>query len=466
MMDWITGGAVSFPTIIVLGLLAAYILSERVGPTMVEGFATPLRSDIGYAADGWAEPAPWIRDLRYKETFVDIQGLGTASDFCRAIYKKSDPESLRISCAMGRRDGMDTMEYNSRTKCRGFRFSRDDYWRKRKGCKTNRADYCRILKDEVTGERIPMCAIAGPTGFKDKDECDSEPPTAILELLEAYEGILVWFRWRDDRIDYAENAAFTVFGRPVFPTLLNPTVSRGLQLNRWSAAAQAAGDPAPPLQDYLRWGETGTLELHQAIPPRQIRAIAFWVWFDTLEKGTMILDCANQAVHVRKQDKILLGVEGGGSLVAPVKITTKAAQEVRSEVIQAIKPQTEPAIPPPALLTDAAGRYFFEVWDEESRLMRLEAPMSSARTGVWQHVAVTVTSSEDWWPTWTMWIDGIKAAEKVDGRLSPAMEIRENYIGRNLRGCIQDFRMYNTQITMQKLEAMIQYSKGRLHPLP
>jgi hypothetical protein len=65
-----------------------------------------------------------------------------------------------------------------------------------------------------------------------------------------------------------------------------------------------------------------------------------------------------------------------------------------------------------------------------------------------------------------MWIDGIKAAEKVDGRLSPAMEIRENYIGRNLRGCIQDFRMYNTQITMQKLEAMIQYSKGRLHPLP
>jgi len=179
-----------------------------------------------------------------------------------------------------------------------------------------------------------------------------------------------------------------------------------------------------------------------------------------------ILDCANQAVHVRKQDKILLGVEGGGSLVAPVKITTKAAQEVRSEVIQAIKPQTEPAIPPPALLTDAAGRYFFEVWDEESRLMRLEAPMSSARTGVWQHVAVTVTSSEDWWPTWTMWIDGIKAAEKVDGRLSPAMEIRENYIGRNLRGCIQDFRMYNTQITMQKLEAMIQYSKGRLHPLP
>lgn len=463
----------AWPTILILVLLLGYIVSETVGSTLKEGFSAPKRSDIGLSSDGWGEATGYQRDLRYKEAFVDIQGLGVATDFCRAVSKKSDPDSLRISCAVGRRDGMDTMEYNSMTKREGFRFSRDDYWRSStaaSAASAARMDYCRILKDEKTGEHYASCAIAGFDGFKKKEERDAAPPLPILELLEAYEGALVWFRWRDDKDDYADNAAFQAFGRPVFPSMLNPEVSRGLQLNRWTAAEQAAGTQAPPLRDYLRWGEAGTFELHQTIQPRQLRAIAFWIWWDGFEKDAAIVDCSNPAKNVRKQDRILIGVEGGGpDLPALALSKMPAAQEVRTEVVQAIGQLTEPAAakkPPRTPPLSASARYYFEIWDEESRIMRLDAPMSSAKTGQWQHVAVTVTDAAAWWPTWQFWLNGALVTEKTDGRLSPAMEITENFIGKNVRGCIQDFRMYSTPLTEDKLQSAIRYSKDRLHPQP
>lgn len=464
----------AWPTLVVLVLLIGYVMSETItSTTLKEGFSAPMRSDIGLSTDGWTESTGYQRDLRYKEAFVDIQGLGTATDFCRAVSKKKDPDSLRIACALGRRDGMDTMEYNTRTKGEGFRFSRDDYWRSSAaaaGAAASRMDYCRILKDEKTGEHYSSCAIAGFNGFKPKEERDADPPFAILELLEAYEGALVWFRWRDDKEDYAANAAFQVFGRPIFSTLLNPEVSRGLQLNRWPAASQAAGEPAPPLTDYLRWGEKGTFELYQTIQPRQIRAISFWIWWDGFEKNAVVVDCSNPAKYVRAQDRIVLGVDGGGpDLPALPLVTRSAAQEVRSEVIQAIGQLTEPATtmkPPRSPSLSQSARYYFEIWDEENRIMRLESPMSSAKVGQWQHVAVTVTDASAWWPTWQLWLNGALAAEKTDGRLSPAMEITENFIGKNVRGCIQDFRMYRTPLTPAKLHSTIRYSRGRLHPQP
>jgi len=448
----------NWSVVIVLALLVGYVLSETV---IKEGFAVPRRADIGYSADGWEEAGGYKRDLRYTEAFVDIQGLGVASDFCRAVRRTTDPDSLRISCALGQRDGMDTMEYNSRSKREGFKFSRDDYWRSNTQNK-GRMDYCRILKDQETDEWFAGCAIAGREGFK-QEERDSNPPLAIQSLLEAYEGALVWFRWQDDREDYAGNAAFSVYGSPVLPTMLKPTVSRGLQLNRWPIAAQNAGEPAPPIRDYLRWGEAGTYELHQAIPPRQIRAISAWVWWDSFEKGATIFESSNPSHVSHRKDRISLGVEGGGAPLSPIR-TAKAAQELRPEVIQGIGQMTEPASPKTPTLTGAT--YYFEIWDEEQRIMRLSGPMGSAKVGEWQHVAVTVTDGTAWWPTWQMWINGVLVAERTDGRLSPAMEIKENYIGRNVRGCLQDFRVYSTPLIQGKLKEAIAWSKPKLHPLP
>jgi len=449
----------NWAVILVLAVLAAYVISETVGPTLKEGFAVPRRSDIG---PGIEEGGAYRRDLRYTEAFVDIQGLGVASDFCRAVRRVNDPDSLRISCALGRRDGMDTMEYNSRTKGEGFRFSRDDYWRPRR-----RMDYCRILKDTDTGEWFSGCAVAGPSGFKAQEERDTNPPLAIQSLLEAYEGILVWFRWQDDRDDYAQNASFTVHGRPLFPTMLKPELTRGLQLNRWPAAAQAAGEPAPPLRDFLRWGEAGTMELHQAIPPRQIRSIAAWVWWDGFEQDAMILECKNPSKSVGKMDRIALGIEGGGPELAGAGVYAKPAQELRPDVIQSIGQMTEPTeLTHRSKPRSQSATYYFEIWDEQQRIMRLTAPMGAAKMGEWQHVAVTVTDASAWWPTWQFWLNGVMVAEKADGRLSPAMEIKENYIGQGLRGCLQDFRMYSTPLTPAKLKEAIAWGKPKLHPLP
>jgi hypothetical protein len=108
----------------------------------------------------------------------------------------------------------------------------------------------------------------------------------------------------------------------------------------------------------------------------------------------------------------------------------------------------------------------FEIWDEEQRLMRLESPMGAARTDRWQHVAVTVTDGQAWWPTWQMWIDGNLVATKTDGRLSPALELTQNFIGRGVRGCIQDFRVYSKPLIGDKLQTTIAWGRSKLHPLP
>jgi len=362
---------------------------------------------------------------------------------------------------------MNTMEYNGPTVAEGFRFSRDDYWRSSTGNK-KRMDYCRILRNPATQEWMPVCAIAGPDGFKKAEIIDDAPPHAIQLLLEAYEGALVWFRWVDDNIDYIGNASFTKRGEAVFPTMLKPVVSRGLQLNRWPQAAQDAGIQAPPIQDFLSWGEKGTHELHQAIPPRQIRAIAFWVWWDGFEKDARILESYNPDENgnsVTKKDKFIIGIDGGGTELHAVA-KTRPAVEVRPEVIQAVGQLTEPASIPHQPRPSKTATYFLEIWDQENRIMRLDGPMDSAKVGQWQHVVFTTTNSDDWWPKWQIWINGAMVGERQDGRLSPAMTLAVNSIGRGLRGCLQDFRIYQTAMTPAKIKAAAAWNKKRLHPLP
>lgn len=456
------GMNVSWPAIIVLALLAGYILAEAMKIT--EGFVVPRRTDIGPAADGWTEESGWTRDLRYSETFVDIQGLGVASDFCRAIAKSNKPDSLHMSCALGLHEGMSTTEYNGPTVAEGFRFSRDDYWRTSEGAK-RRMDYCRILRNTTSDEWEPICSVAGLDGFKKEEMIDDAPPSSIQRLLEAYEGALVWFRWIDDSVDYIGNASFSKKGEVVFPTMLKPVVSRGLQLNRWPQAAQDAGIVAPPLQDYLVWGEKGTHELHQAIPPRQIRAIAFWVWWDGFEKNARILESYNPEEHGKShKDRFVIGVDGGGTVLHPSP-KTRPAVEVRPEVIQAVGQLTEPVSPSQPQPSQTAT-YFFEIWDQENRIMRLEGPMDCAKTGQWQHVVFTTTASEDWWPTWQIWLNGAMVGERKDGRMSPAMTLAANFIGRGMRGCLQDFRIYNKAMAPAKIKAAAIWNKKRLHPLP
>jgi hypothetical protein len=459
----------NWPLVVVLTLLVGYILSETALPAVKEGFLVPQRSDIGYARTGWGEEAGYTRDARYTEAFVDIMGHGVAADFCRAVRRTNDPDSLCIACALGTRDGMDTMEYRSRSKRDGFRFSRDDYWRPNKTRK-GRQDYCRIVRDESTGHWYATCAIAGRDGFKTEEERDTDPPPAIQELLRAYEGIMTWFRWRDDGEDYAHTSAYEIKGHAIVPSELGVIQSRGLQLNRWSPAEQQAGMHPRPAHDYLRWGEKGALRLDQDVQPRQIRAIAFWVYWDALEKGARVLECSNGG----KKDLLWLGIEGGGTDLPPAAPLLRApADEVAPCDLLAVGQLTEPARysrpaqkPAPKTPLSTQARYVFEIWDQEQRLFRLESSMGSVKPQTWQHIVVTTTNADAWWPTWEMYIDGKVVANRQDGRLSPAITLTENYIGKGVRGCIQDFRVYRDPMSARRVHEAITWGQPHLHQNP
>lgn len=442
-----------------------------LGQKLQEGFVTRPRSDIGLLSDGWTEETGYERDLRFTETFTDIQGLGIAADFCRAVHRKGDPTSTHIACALGRRDGMDTMEYRSPSVREGFRMSRDDYWRRNPT--SRRMDYGRILRDRVTGEWFAAAAIAGPDGFKSTEEHDVAPPPSIATLLDAYDGILAWYRWVDDAQDYAENTALEIHGSPTFPSLLKPDATRGLELNRWTPAAQAASQqPAAPAdRDYLRWGEPGTLALDDVVRPRQICALSFWVYWDTFE-GTptpTILDCSTDGA---RKNRVWFGIEGGAADLPPTpRPLTRPPVEVTPQQLTELCPASvaEPFRLPQPTTTHPASRdiatYVFEIWDEEQRIMRLAAPFA-ARTGVWQHIVLTTTDSTTHWPTWQLYVDCALVATKIDGRTIPALLLTHNYIGRGFRGCLVDFRVYSKPMPVAKRTAAMEWAAKRLHPVP
>ena len=453
-----------------LAFIVAYVVSGLFGPqtrSLSEGFAmitTPLRSDVGFARDGWEEESGYERDLRYSESFADVQGLGVAADFCRAVQRKGDPDSLRMVCALGRREGFDTMEYRSRSRGEGFRWSRDDYWRS-SSAGNGRMDYCRIVKDEMSGEWFSSCAVAGCDGFNVTEERDTAPPPHIRQLLEAYEDAAVWYRFFDDTADYAQNTLLEFHGRPTTPSLLKADVSRGLQFNR---------KLEEPMRDYVRWGEPGTLALDQVVQPRQIRAIAFWVWLDTLEGQPRVLDCANPTTS-GKRDRVWIGVEGGDrDLPAAISTVpeTPPVAEISPQTALALGSPVEPLHPSKALPAHArsppsrdTATWAFEIWDDQQRIMRL-AGEHKARAGQWQHVVLTTTDTNTWWPTWQLWIDGAVAATRIEGRTIPATALAENFLGRGLRGCIQDFRMYTKPMPADKIAAAARWMRPKLHGSP
>ena len=436
----------NWATVVVLFILGVMVVS---GTRIKEGFATPRRSDIGPVSEGWSEESGYIRDLRYTETSTDIQGIGVAADFCRAVYRTGDPDSLHIACAVGGRDGMDTMEYRSRSRREGFVFSRDDYWRR--GDK-GRMDYGRIVRGP-TGEFYASCAVAGRDGFKAAEVRDTRPPPAIAQLLEAYDGIYTWYRWIDDGVDYAQTTETEIHGRPQIPYMLKPLLTRGLQLNR---------NLEIPVNDWLRFGEPGQLALDS---PHQIRAISFWIYWDSFEKGARVLECSNDG---RKRDLVWIGIEGGGTSLPPAPTHQPPAEEIRPDIMLRLgDPGPQPTKLPekPRTHSSEVATWVFEIWDDEQRVMRIAAP-HTAHIGRWQHVALTTTDSTTWWPTWQLWIDGSPVATKHEGRTIPAQQLLHNFIGKHVRGCLADFRIYTKPLTSEKIGAALSWMKPRLHPTP
>jgi len=429
--------------LVVIIILGCYVFSQQKYKSrkITERFALPLplplplpqRSDTG-------ESSGYERDLRFTDAAVDLTGRGSTIDFCRAVYKKGKPHTRRIMCALGLRDGMSPYEWIGPTAAEGFRWSRDDYWKPppRKG---KPAAYCRILRDrESTGDHTfaSFCSVAGPDGFiaGRLEERDASPPTQIQQLLRQYEGCLVWWRWQDDDGSYTDNALYEIHGTPVPPSESAPlrsTACRGFQFNR-----PTSSDTAPPLTDYLRWGEEDSqnLEIENNIPPREIRAFTAWIWWDSIGTNANIWESSNGG----KRELVRLFAEGGGVDLAAVD--GKSAREAQT------------------------ANYIWEIWDTDGRLCRLEGGAGSAKAGKWQHVVVTTADTATWWPTWQIWIDGELKSELPNGRAIPAMSLAQNFLARGFRGCLQDVRFMQEPMTPTRIREAMAWSKSRLHPQP
>lgn len=451
---------------VVLGMLAIFIISETVGPKLKEGFAVPIRSDVASAT---TEESGFARDPRYAAQFADVQNNGIAGDFCRAVSRRNQPDSLQIACALATRVGMNTVEYTSPTVKQGFRMCRDDYWRDVN--EDGRMDYCRILKDEGTGEWSPMCAVTTATGIGPREVRDTSPPPAIQDLLEAYTDIVTWFRFRDDTEDYAKNTVIAVNGRPTIPQLIAPTVTSGVQFNR---GAPSKG----PFPDFLRWGEKGTMQLDQEVKPSEIRAISFWVYWDSFEPDARIFESHNgDGAGQSKKDLAWFGIDpyaGVKELPAmkPPRVAYPAAELPAAEVYALGPPRVEPMRPVDSALPlnpmeelQNQASYVFELWDDRQRVIRLIAPQA-AKAKKWQHIAITTTEKSSWWCVWQIWVDGVLAIESGESRGISALYLKNNILGKNFRGCLQDFRVYRAPIPASKIRSAMKWSSKLLNHTP
>ena len=116
--------AIAFITIIVLyELYKTYFIREGFADGIDSryfGKFFPRRSDV--VLDQIEEQDGYVRNLRYSQAYVDIQGLKTnKSDICRVVEKPGSPESAMVVCALGGNEGMDTFAFRSPTVGSGFK---------------------------------------------------------------------------------------------------------------------------------------------------------------------------------------------------------------------------------------------------------------------------------------------------------------------------------------------------------
>ena len=455
----------------------------------------PRRHDVVPGQD--REEDGWIRNPRYFEGYVDLQRLGYKGDFCRIIEKEGTPESRIMACALAGQEGLDSLVYRTDSERAGMRFSRDDYFRDVDG--DGRDDYCRILKmEKAPNDRwAAMATLAGMTRFKQlSDIPDNEPPATIKDLLWFYEGIMVWYRWYDDMLDYGENTQVSIAGLMKIDEEPNHTKTEGLSFNRLPTADD---EVKPPSDQFMKIGENARLEFDSIVQIRQLRAVSVWAYFDEFSNNARIFDFGNGTGH----DNVLLGIEGKGNTTSafgtmatrpPVTAkvcNTRPASEMSPQrflestdanVDEYSCPGTEP-VDSTYPENDHEGEeleptanLLFEIWDTQQRKMRVRV-LNAIPLKRWVHIAITTTDGTSVRPTWQLFIDGKKIHEETDGHMPLKSYLTNNYIGRSnwegvtsqyqdaderFRGAMFDFRMYRTPMSSAKITRTVEWGREKL----
>ena len=433
-----------------------------------------------------------MRDLRYKEQYVDIQKLGTKSDLCRVVSKRGDPGTLIMACALAGTDGSSSTLYRTKSKAEGFRFSRDDYFT---DINTDgRPDYCRILKvkEAPKDKWESWCAVAGLDSFSKQEKMDAKPPTEIQDMLWFYDGIMIWYRFKDDMLDYSENTFILSQGNLAINEDPTREKTDGITLN-----PSYGVEPPPQADQFIRIGENSNMDMEDKVTIKDLRAFSTWVKFENFTNNARIFDFGNGAGN----DNVFLGIEGKGNDSSPLNeigkepdnivCSKRAPIEIQPQLYmkkteanvedydcpgpEPIEHETSDFVKAKEKRKVKLANLIFEIWDKSQRKMRIKI-IDAIKENTWHHIALTTTDLS-FTPGWNVYIDGKKVFTKLDGFLPQSNYVTLNYIGRSnwevalnqgeykderFRGSLFDFRMYRIPMPETKLLKTVEWGKKLL----
>lgn len=448
----------------------------------------PRRGDVGE----FEEEEGYINDPRYFHGYTDVQRLGVNHDYCRMVVPKGASDDLAFfTCALGGTDGLSSVRYRTQTVREGFERSRDDYMAK---FDDGRVGYCRIIKtDSDTFEC--KCNVSGDDKFNNKLITDVNPPKDINLLMQFYQGIVFWLRFRDDMVDYAKNLQImAASGLSIPESPVNPEITEGLQFD---GASQ-----------FIRLGDNKDLEFGDVVQLRYLRAISFWVYFDEFTNNAHILDFGNGA----GQDNVWVGIIGRGNagpqaepirpllcggdntlpaspsgaqpaeVVTPQKLMETTAANV--EEFECKKPEVFGRIVPPLQYGSVpkgesspakTADLVYEVWDHAQRKMHLKVS-NAVSLKKWTHIAITATTPDPQKPTIAIYVNGEKVLEE-GGWLPQTNYTTKNYIGKSnwqdvtsqyenadelFKGRLFDLRGYRLPMNEKKIRDTVKWGRNLL----
>ena len=492
---WI--GLIILITITVIEIWNPKLINEgftnlvSVGDTAFWAKWLPRRGDVGF--NPTEEQEGYIRDIRYFAGYTDVQRLGVDHDFCRMVQAKGNPDDKFFACALGGTEGLSTVKYRTPSVQQGFELSRDDYMHDI--FNEGRDGYCRILKTG-TDTFEAKCNPAGDTSFKPDLVTDANPPDDIKMLLNFYEGIVFWLRFRDDMIDYSKNITVAKAGNmeiQEYPP--NPPVTQGLEFNG--------------RDQFLRIGDSTDLSFGDVVQLKYLRATSFWVYFDEFTNNAHIYDFGGQTPG---NYNVFVGILGRGNAgpqsneiqnpscsdqanntvpTAPsgqqcteeqspetALITSSANVNLwdcpKPELFGKIMKPLQPKASPPHEATTAD--LIYEIWDSKMRKVHIQVK-NVIPLRKWVHIVITAGNNDAFKPDLKIYRNAKLVHTESAAWLPQTNYTTNNYIGKSnwmnvtspyenadqyFHGRLFDFRGYRIAMDEKKIKDTYKWGKKLL----
>jgi len=472
----------------------------------------PRRGDISFGF----EEAGYIQDKRNVMGYADVQGLGVSHDFCRMVVPKGGDENGKFfACALAGTENLASTNFRTISVKNGFKTSRDDYMRDVDG--DSKPDYCAVVK-MPNGSWQPQCYRALTTTFDTRAIFDPNPPEDIADIIYFYEGIMFWFRFIDDIVDYSKNLNVYISGslkmdeadvKNLPSQLLSGEVKRTTNLDERVQVTR--GIKFNGTDEFLRLGDSPDFSFGKKITLTTMRAMCFWVKFDEFGNNAHIIDFGNGA----GQDNVFVGILGRGDgnasssselrkdacknidlnkvvpdfpsgaqfvpTMSPMDLMLTTSANVNDPPCEKpILPRNLKPVPPPQAPPEESGgdtaTLLYEVWNGKLRLQHIKV-QGAIKLKQWTHVCITTASGDGVRPALQIYINGNKMAEDPSAHLPQSSFTSNNYIAKSnwfnassqfenkpemFKGSLFDLRGYSQSINEDKLKKTLRWGKLRL----